>query len=96
MPWANTDRILYAESYFESVPAAEEWWNNGFRFIGVINTATRKFLMVNLSNTKLHNRVDMSGLLTRQVDRTKLVLGPFFWMDQNRRYFIFTGGYMEK
>ena len=38
----------------------------------------------------------MSGLLTRTVDRTKTVLGDFFWMDQNRQYFIFTGRSMEK
>ena len=96
IPWANTDRIVSADSYFESVPAAEELWNNGLRFIDVIDTETRKFPMVYLSNTELHNRVDISGLLTRQVDRTNPVLGPFFWMDWNRRYFIFTGGYMEK
>ena len=38
----------------------------------------------------------MSGLLTRMVDRKKTVLGDFFWMDQNRQYFIFTGRSMEK
>ena len=26
MPWANTDRIVCADSYFTSVPAAEELW----------------------------------------------------------------------
>ena len=38
----------------------------------------------------------MSVLLTRPVDMTKLVLGAFIWMIQNRRYFIFTGVLMEK
>ena len=38
----------------------------------------------------------MSLLLTRPVDRKNPVLGAFVWMDQNRRYFIFTGASMEK
>ena len=42
------------------------------------------------------NQGGMSGLLTRPVDRTKLMLGAFVWMDQNRRCFIFTGGSMNK
>ena len=42
------------------------------------------------------NRGDMSGLLTRPVERTKPVLGAFVWMDWNMRYFIFTGVSMEK
>ena len=66
------------------------------RFIGVIKTAMQKFLMTYLSNIEFQNRGDMSGLLTRPVDRTKPVLGDFVWMDWNRRYFIFTWGSMEK
>ena len=52
--------------------------------------------MAYLSNLEFQNRGDMSGLLTRPVDRTKPVLGNFVWMDYNRRYLIFTGGLMEK
>ena len=26
MPWANTDRIVFSDSYFASVPAAKELW----------------------------------------------------------------------
>ena len=92
IPWANTDRIVCADSYFASVPAAKEWWKHGLRFIGVIKTPTRKFTMAYLSNIELQNWGYMSGLLTRPVDRTKPVLGDSVWMDRNRRYFIFTGG----
>ena len=52
--------------------------------------------MVYLSNIEFSNRGDMSGLLTNLVDRTKPVFGAFVWMDWNRRYFIFTGGSMDK
>ena len=92
IPWANTDRIFFTDSYFTSVPVAEELWKHGLHLIGVIKTGKRQFPMMYLSNTLLHNRGDMSGLLTRPVDRTKPVLGAFFWVDRNRRYFIFTGG----
>ena len=66
------------------------------RFIGVIKTETRKFLIAYLSNIEFQNRGDISGLLTRPVYREKPVLGAFIWMDQNRRYFIFIGVSMEK
>ena len=92
IPWANTYRNVCVESYFASVTAAEELWKHGLRFIGVIKTATRQFTMAYLSNIEFQNQGDMSGLLTRPIDRTKPVLFDFFWMDQNRRYFNFTGG----
>ena len=38
----------------------------------------------------------MSGSLTRTVYKTKPAVGDFFWMDQNRRYFVFNGGLMDK
>ena len=96
IPWAKMDRILCADSYFSSVPAAEELWKHGLRLIGVINTVTRQFPMAYLSKIEFHNWVDMSGFLTRPVDRTNTVLGAFVWMDRNRQYFVFTGGFMEK
>ena len=78
------------------MPATEELWNHRLRFIGVIKTAMRKFLMAHLSNIDLQDRGDMSGLLTRPVDRTKSVLGDFAWMDRNKWSFIFTGESIER
>ena len=85
LPWTNMDRIFCADSYFESVPADEGLLKNGLCFIGIIKTETRKFSMAYLSNTELHNRGYMIGLLTRPVESTKPVLGAFVWMDQNMR-----------
>ena len=53
-------------------------------------------MMAYLSNIDFQNQGDMIVLLTRPVDRTKPLLGAFFWMYWNRRYFIFTGGLMDK
>ena len=78
------------------MPAAEELWKHGPQFIGVIKIAMQKFPMEYLSNIELQNWGDMSGLLTRPVERTKPVLGDSFWMDWRRLHFIFTGGFMEK
>ena len=89
MPWDSTDRIVFTDSYFSSVPAAEELWKHGLRFIEVIKIETQKFPMAYLSNIYLHNWGYMSRFLTRPVESTKLVLGTFVWMDRNRRYFIF-------
>ena len=78
------------------MPATEELWKHELHIIGVIKIAMWKFLMAYLSNIELHNWGCMSGLLTRPSDKKNLVLGAFVWIDWNRRYFIFTGGYMEK
>ena len=77
MPWNNTNRIVCEKPYFTSVPSTEELWKYGLRFIGVTKTATRKFPMAYLSNIEYQNWGDMSGLLTRPVDRTNPVLGAF-------------------
>ena len=85
MPWDNTDVIVCADSYFVSVPAAEELWKHGLRFIGFIKTPTEQFPMAYLSNIDFQNWGYMSGLLDRPVDRTKPVLGALVWMDRNMR-----------
>ena len=35
-------------------------------------------------------------LLTSLVDMTKLVVGDYFWVDENRLYLFFIGGSMDK
>ena len=90
MPWDNTDRIFFTDSYFASVSDAEELWKHGPHFIDVIKITTQQFPLAYLSNIEFHNQGYMSGLLAKPVDSTKLVLGAFVWMDRNRWYLIFT------
>ena len=52
--------------------------------------------MAYLSYIELQNKGDKSGLLNSPIYRTKPVFGAFAWMDQNKRYFIFNEGSMEK
>ena len=86
-PWAQTDRIVCADSYFASVAAALALKEIGLRFIGVVKTATRRFPLTYLSNIELQERGDRSGLIMRGPDGEPSLLA-FVWMDRDRRYFI--------
>lgn len=48
-PWANTDAVVVAGSYFASVPAALRLKGAGLRFIGVMKAATKEYPMDYLS-----------------------------------------------
>jgi hypothetical protein len=45
LPWANSGRLVRADSYFVSVATADALMQIGLKFFGVIMTATRKFPM---------------------------------------------------
>ena len=45
LPWANSGRLVCADSCFASVATAESLLEIGLKFIGVIKTATRKYPM---------------------------------------------------
>ena len=44
VPWANSEQGVCVDSCFASVSSAEEMMRIGIRFIGVVKTATKKFL----------------------------------------------------
>ena len=63
-PWANTDRVVMADSYFASLQAAKRVMSMGLRFIGVVKTATHGYPMIYLSNVQLDaGKGDRKGLL---------------------------------
>ena len=88
MPWANTDRIVCAYSYFASVGAALELKRIDLRFIGVVKTATHHYPMKALSEIKLVDHGDFRGLVSVGDGSNSLL--DFDWMDRDRRYFILT------
>ena len=53
LPWVNTHRIVWADSYFALVTAVEFIYLNGLKSIGVIKTATRKYPMAHLASQEL-------------------------------------------
>jgi Transposase IS4 len=96
LPWIHTDRIVCADSYFASVPAAKLMSCNGMRFIGVVKTATRNFPMRYLASVELNHRGDRKGLVSnagRQAGDPSML--AFVWMDRQRRYFIATASSLE-
>jgi hypothetical protein len=87
LPWARTDRIVCADSYFASVATLKELKRIGLRFIGVVKTATRQFPQAYLSNLEMRERGERRGLIARDENGTPSMLA-FCWMDRDRRYFI--------
>ena len=87
LPWARTDRIVCADSYFASVGTLKELKRIGLRFIGVVKTATRQFPQSYLANLEMRVRGERRGLVARDEYDTPYMLA-FSWMDRDRRYFI--------
>jgi len=57
-PWAGTQRVVCADSYFASVAAANQLLTTGLRFIGVVKTATRGYPMKALSTLVVDTRTE--------------------------------------
>ena len=95
LPWANTNRIVCADSYFASVPVALELLKIGLRFIGVVKTATKQFPMAWLSSQEMNQRGDRIGLVSRNDEGHPHMLSLVF-MDRNRQYFIATASSMAE
>jgi hypothetical protein len=87
LPWARTDRIVCADSYFASVGTVKELKQIGLRFIGVVKTATWQFPQAYLSNLEMRVRGERRGVVARDENGTPSMLA-FCWMDRDRRYFI--------
>jgi hypothetical protein len=95
LPWSHTNRIVCADSYFASVPAAQLMTCNGMQFIGVVKTATRNYPMRYLASVELNHQGDQKGLVSNgQQDGDPKMLA-FVWMDCQRRCFIATASSLE-
>jgi hypothetical protein len=96
LPLIHTDRIVCADYYFASVPAAKLMSCNGMRFIVVVKTATQIFPMRYLALVELNHRGDRKGLLSNagwQAGGPSML--AFVWMDCQRQYFIATASLLE-
>jgi Transposase IS4 len=95
-PWANTDAVVVADSYFASVPAAIRLKGIGLRFIGVEKQAVREFPMQYLGSLPMPGgKGSRKGLLTTD-EETGTQLMAFMWVDRDRRYFISTCSSLEE
>lgn len=86
-PWAWTNQVVCADSYFASVGAALELRQIGLGFIGVVKSATKHFPMAYLSRLEFNHRGDRKGLLMKDgLNGSSLM--AFVWIDCDCQYFI--------
>jgi len=82
-PWANTNRLVVADSFFASVTTAIKLKSAGLRFIGVVKTATKGYPMQYLGNVALmEGKGDMKGVLSTGDNNSNLL--AFVWVDCDR------------
>jgi Transposase IS4 len=88
--WPSRGRIVCTDSYFASVQAALELYKLGWRFIGVVKTATKRFPKDYLEKILLPERGMFAGLSARpaEEDELEIDLLAFVYCDRNRHYFI--------
>jgi Transposase IS4 len=87
--WPLRGRIVCADSYFASVQATVELYKIGWRFIGVVKTATKQFPMEFLKGIVLPERGTWGGLTSHHSkDGNVLDLIAFAYCNKDRHYFI--------
>jgi Transposase IS4 len=88
-PWAGSNRVVCADSYFASVDAAERLLLLGLRFIDVEKTAIKRFPMRHLSEKVFSARGDRTSIVMKHTNGSAKMVAVV-WMDRDRRYFIAT------
>ena len=90
LPWAKTNRLAVADSFFASVQAARSLYARGLFFTGVVKTATRDFPMQYLQSKQISERGQHHGVFHHAISPREPDLLGFTWCDRDRRYFIST------
>ena len=88
-PWAGSERVVCADSYYASVCTAETLQRMGLKFIGVIKTATTKYPMSHLSVQELSERGQHVCMIRKDENNSPSMMAVL-WLDRERRYFIST------
>jgi hypothetical protein len=88
--WANTGRVVVADSYFASVQTALRLKEIGLRFIGTVKTAHKGFPMRYLSQVELSGgKGDFASLLHKDEESGTSVMATA-WVDRDRKFFVST------
>lgn len=88
-PWAGTYRTVCTNSYSVSVEAAFTISAMGMHFIGVVKTASRKFLISYLARLSALERGESVSMVHKDVDGRAIMM-DLKWVDNEQRYFIST------
>jgi len=86
-PWAGTQRVACADSYFPSVTAATELLAMRLRFIGAVKTATRGYPMSALSTQEVDTLGD-HATFTHSTPEGTVKMMALMWVDRERLYFV--------
>ena len=73
-PWYHTHRVVFADSYFDYVSTAKELMRLVMRFIGVVKTASKQFMVSYLRALEFDKRGEWKGLRRYNID-VRLCLG---------------------
>ena len=89
--WGDRERIICADTHFQSVEVAELLLQKNLKFIGVMKTDTRRFPMKHFREQELLNKVDFKALRTSlHGDYGENDIVPLCWLDRARRHFFST------
>ena len=83
-PWRNKWRTVYADSYFESVPAVNDLEKIGLNFSGVVKTATKKHPMQLINCNYLHELGDYKNLVSINEYDDSICDVTIMWIKNNR------------
>lgn len=89
------NRIVCADSYFALVQTALKLYELGFRFIGVVKTATIGYPLSYMKRLQMEHRGDSYYMLRPGVTNTEPTLMSCVWMDRDRPYFTSSCGHMD-
>jgi len=90
-PWAGSDRIACADSYFSSVEAALALKGTGLRLIGVVKTTHRRLPMASLAARELRGRGSWVSMVPTDTSGAPDLMAAM-WADRNRPVFVATAG----
>jgi Transposase IS4 len=94
-PWYGSKQLVVADSFFSSVQTAMKLKAKDLYYIGVVKTATNEFPMKFLNQVILRKKGDQYGLVSKDHCGHPELLS-FVWRDQDRCYFICSGGSMAE
>ena len=78
LPWANSQQGVWADSYFCFTFKCRRDMQICLCFIGVVKTATKKYLMVYLTRIKLNEgRVQCVGVVLKNQNRS--IMLTYVW-----------------
>jgi Transposase IS4 len=88
--WANTDRVVVADSYFALVQTVLRLKEIGLRFIGTVKTVHKGFPLQYLSRVELDGGKGDFRALMHKDDESGTSIMAITWIDMDYKFFVST------